>query len=313
MAHAGISQNIEDFIVVTGSEGQFKKIKDAPKKIYISSFHVAYQLLYMDSDVAAGGRELGGGYRSDAKASLLMGITGIPEDDLQGAVDKIYETYVSRIKAAGFEIVSADEVQKTETMSGWEKAVGGQPQELGLPGYLSVSPTGFEYLWSDKPGPFYQTKLSTEMDGLIVANVTIILPAFEDGESAASKAAGKAIGGVAKVVAKANLRIGDNVWIKNNSLKGGFPMVSTCSFVYKKSLKYQAGAFYKPKKTVLIEDVFDPKKKYKATESASQDLWGSSRGAFTVFNVPDQTMSKTQVAECDPEKYINGTTQAVDM
>ena len=84
----------------------------------------------------------------------------------------------------------------------------------------------------------------------------------------------------------------------------------TRSFTYKKNLKYQTTANFKPKKEGTIEGVFDPEKKYKAVESASQDLWGTSNGAFQVFSVPNQTLEKTQVAECDPEKYLAGVDKA---
>ena len=311
MLHA---QSVADFDVKSPFEGQFKAIKKAPKRIYISNFIVHYQLLYMDSDVAAGGRELGGGYRSDASASLLLGISGIPQEKLQESVDKIYQDYISRVKAAGFEIISPDEAIKTETLSGWEKIEGGTPTEGTLPGYISIVPTGYSFLTNGKAGGInLPNRISKDLDGAIVSNVSIILPAFEDGESAASKAAGKSIGGIAKVVAKSNFTIGDGLWIKNNSLKGGFPISSSCSFNYKKSLKYQAAANFTPKKEVEIEGVFDPKKKYKAVESASQDLWGTSRGAFQVFSVPDQTLEKTQVVKCDPEKYLKGADMAVSM
>ena len=127
------AQTVADFDVKSGSEGQFKAIKKAPKRIYISNFSVHYQLLYIDSDVAAGGREIGGGYRSDASASLLLGISGIPQEKLQESVDKIYQDYISRIKAAGFEIVSPEEAAKTETLAGWETVEGGTPSEAWLP------------------------------------------------------------------------------------------------------------------------------------------------------------------------------------
>jgi hypothetical protein len=308
------AQTVEDFEVNSGSESQFKKIKTAPKRIYIYNFSVHYQLLYMDSDVAQGGREIGGGYRSDASASLLLGITGVPKEKLQASVDAIYNDYISKIKAKGFEIITPEEAGKTETLAGWQKASGGTPSEGYLPGYVSVSPTGFEFLYNEKGGGLnIENRISNDLDGAIVAHVNIILTAFEDGESAASKAAGKSLGGIAKVVAKANFRIGEGLWVKNNSLKGGFPISSQCSFNYKKSLKYQAAANFKPKKEVSIEGVFDPKKKYKATESASQDLWGTSNGAFQVFSVPDQTLKKTQVVECDPEKYLKGADLATSM
>lgn len=308
------AQTVEDFEVKTGSEGQFKNIKKAPKRVFIASFVVHYQLLYIDSDVAKGGREMGGGYRSDASASLLLGISGIPQERLQESVDRVYTEYVERIKAKGFEIVTPQEAQKTETLSGSTIAKGGTPSETSLPGYITVIPSNYEFLSGLKGGGFnFDNRVSKDLEGAIIANVSIILPAFEDGESAASKAAGKSIGGVAKVVARSNFRIGNGLWIKNNSLKGGFSVGSSCSFVFKKSLKYQAAAFFKPKKEVSIEGVFDPKKKYKAVESASQDLWGSSRGAFQVFSVPDQTLERTQVVECDPEKYLKGADMAVSM
>lgn len=316
------AQTIEDFEPTkgAGAYGQ-KKLRDAPKRVFIAEFFINYQLMYSAAEVARGGSQVGGGFRGDAKASLTLGIPGIAPERLQESVDKLYKEYTDKLKAAGFEIIGADEVAATEYMSEWERAEGGTINEAQNPGYLNVTPTGYEYFYKkitkDGRGKNtfldYTPKLSKALNGAIIAKVNLIIPVFEDGESQASKALGKTAGGVAKVVARANYRISPNEWVATKSLKGGFPITSYVNFGHTKSIKAQGFANYAIKKPIKIEGVFDPKKKYKAVESASSQMSGTSMGAFTIFNVDDRELNRVQSVECDADKFLNGAYQASQM
>ncbi|MEO9872244.1 hypothetical protein [Ekhidna sp.] len=314
-----IAQSFDDFEPTkgVGAYGQ-KKLKDAPKRVFIAEFFINYQLMYSAAEVARGGSEFGGGYRGDARVSLTLGIPGISQERLQESVDKLYKEYTNKLKAAGFEIISPDEVAQTEYMAEWSRTKGGTINEAQNPGYLLVTPTGYEFFYKkikkDGRGKNtfldYTPKLSKALNGAIIAKVNLIIPVFEDGESQFSKTAAKTAGGVAKVVAKANFRISPNEWITTKSLKGGFPITSYCNFGHTESMKKQGFANYAIKKPVEIEGVFDPKKKYKAVESAQTKMSGTNMGSFTIFNVDDRELNRVQAVECDEDKFINGAYNA---
>ena len=298
-----------------------KKFNDAPKKIFIQHFFINYQMMFDQIEIAKGGREVGGGARSDAKAQLVLGVQGIDELDLQELTDKLFKEYSSKLEAAGFTIVTASEVANEKPFEGWQLLEGGTPERAQFPGFVSTAPTGYEYLIKkiDKKGKkkskknMFDNGMSTSNDlgGIIVARVNISIPFIKDAESQASKALTKSFGGVAKIVVRPELSVIKYVAVTS---KGAFgektEIVNTSSlFAYKKGLKYQATLNVIPKNVIEIEGVFEDKK-YKAIESASQDLWGSSYGAVTVFNVTDQVLLKMQAVPCDKEKYKNGVLKA---
>lgn len=298
-----------------------KKFNDAPRKIFIQHFFINYQIVFDQIEIAKGGRELGGGQRSDAKSQLVLGVQGIDDIDLQEMTDKLFREYISKLEAAGFTIVTASEVANEKPFESWQLLEGGTPSKAQFPGFVSTAPTGFEYLVKkiDKKGKKKSTKnifdngmsTSNDLGGVIVARVNISIPFIKDAESQASKALTKSFGGVAKIVVRPELSVIKNVTVKS---KGAFgekvEVVNTSSlFAFKKSLKYQATLNVIPKNVIEIKGVFEDKK-YKAIESASQDLWGSSYGAVTVFNVTDQVLLKMQAVPCDKEKYINGVLTA---
>ncbi len=314
-----VGQSFDDFEPTkgVGTYGQ-KKLKNAPKRVFIAEFFINYQLMYSAAEVARGGSEFGGGYRGDAKVSLTLGVPGISQEKLQKSVDIIYKEYTDRLKAAGFEIISADEVEKTEYMADWTKKKGGTINEAQNPGYLLVTPTGYEFFYKkikkDGRGKNtfldYTPKLSKALNGAIIAKVNVIIPVFEDSESQFSKAATRTAGGVAKVVAKANYRISPSEWITTKGLKGGFPVTTYSNFGHSESLKKQGFANYTIKKAVEIDGVFDSKKKYKAVESAQSKMSGINMGSFTIFNVDDRELNRVQAVKCDESKFIDGAYKA---
>ncbi len=294
-----------------------KKMAKAPKRIYISEFSVSYQMAYSQTSIARGGREIGGGYRGDAKASLSVAIPGIDPSELQKITDEVYQNYIKQLISEGFEIIKADEAGKTDIFSGWERMHGGSISQAQFPGYIATSPTGFDYYvrritkkGRAKNGVFeYANKLSRQLDGAIIAKVNLTIPFVEQAEGKGSKALRKTFGGVAKVVVRPNFSLSpmESVQI---SKTGSATAITQSSYIYFASLKNQASVKYDLKKEVKIDGVFE-NKKYKAVESADQDIWGTQAGHLRVFNFSDREVEMTQPIPCDPEKYLNGAKTVV--
>jgi len=314
------AQQVDEIKVKHEQFGLKKSAKKMPKKIFIQHFFVNYQMLFDQIEIAKGGREIGGGHRGDAKAQLVLGVQGVSEEDLQEVTDKLYKEYTNRLKAKGFEILTAQEASKSERFAGWELVKGGTPSKAQFPGYVSTAPNGFDFLVrkTTKKGKRKSKKnifdngagVSKDL-GVTVARVHINVPFMKDGESQGSKALTKSFGGVAKVVGKPEFGILKQTTIMTKAFigeKANF-ITTESNFVYKKSLKYQASIKTIPKKKILIKDVFE-KKKYKAVKSASQDLWGTGYGAVRVFNASDVVKKKMQAIPVDADKYKNGVLTA---
>ena len=297
-----------------------KKFKLAPKKIFIQDFFVNYQILFDQIEIAKGGREIGGGHRGNAKAQLVLGVQGVNETDLQEITDKLYAEYISKLKAKGFQIVSAAEAAKNPRFEGWQLLKGGVPSKAQFPGYVSTAPTGSQFLAKkvSKKGKVKKKNIfdngmgtSKDLGGIIVARVNLVIPFVKDAESQGSRALTKTFGGVAKIVAKTELSIIESTSVET---KGAFGkkviLLNTSSlYAYKEGLKKQATLTVIPRKKILINGVFESKK-YKAVKSASQDLWGTSYGAIRVFNVTDQVKKKMQAIPCNSDKYKTGVLEA---
>ena len=310
------AQEVGDINMKTSGFGQ-KKMSKAPKRVYISEFNINYQLAYSQTSIARGGRELGGGYRGDAKASLSVAIPGIDLNALQRITDDVYEAYIEKLKSEGFEVINAETAGATDLLSGWEKQIGGEISEAQFPGYIATTPTGKDYFvrrvtkkGRKKNGIFeYATKLSKQLDGATIIKINLAIPFVEEAEGGVSKSLRKSIGGLAKVVVRPNFRLAnyESVQLKNTVLT-----VQTGSgYYYMASLKNQGQIVQSLKKDVEIAGVFE-KKKYKATQSADQDIWGASNGFYTVFSYDDRELKKTQAVPCKPEEYLAGARQVIE-
>ena len=148
------AQDVGKMDIKESAAGQKKMVK-AAKKIYISEFSVNYQMAYSQTSIARGGREFGGGYRGDAKASLSVAIPGVSPEELQQITDDVYQQYIQKLEGQGFEIVGADEAGATDIFDGWERLEGGTISQAQFPGYLATTPKGIEYLHQSA---FYSTK-----------------------------------------------------------------------------------------------------------------------------------------------------------
>ena len=110
-----------------------KKFKKAPKRVYIAEFFVNYQLAFSQTSLARGGREVGGGYRGSAKATLNVAVSGVDMQALQKLTDELYKQYTDRLTSEGYEIVSADEAGATDLFSEWGTKEGWRVEPGAIP------------------------------------------------------------------------------------------------------------------------------------------------------------------------------------
>ncbi len=315
------AQVIEDFKLSKIVQGfGTKKFKDAPKKIFIAEFAVNYQLLLNMSKSVAATSTMGGGRRGKATAVLILGVPNIEAKDLQANTDRLYKEYVDRLESEGFEIVDASVAEATEYYANYTKYTGtGELSQSQNPGYLSSVPTGYSGFvrritkkGRGKTSAFATgNKLSKELGGVTLARVSINIPVFEDGESQGSKALGKSLGGVAKVVAKPNFRLAESISFKTGSMSAYTTVPTYSKFLFVQSMKNSADLNYSIRKPVEINGVFEDKK-YKAV-AVSKTSSSVSAGSLTLFTDYSTIRENLQEVSCEPEKYLKGIYEVSSM
>ncbi|MCH5715386.1 hypothetical protein [Niabella hibiscisoli] len=185
-----IAQTLGDFKPKDQSYG-LNKIKS--NRLYIASFTVNYQVYNEKEDFKQGGSMLGGGYKGDAKSSLSVGLENITEAGVQSITDRLYQAFVSQLKAKGIDIITADEAGKTETYSDFIKMSGGKINEAQFPGMLASSPAGYEYFvkkveksGKEKTGgflnnpAFVHAKLSKDLNDATIADIDLFVLFVQD-------------------------------------------------------------------------------------------------------------------------------------
>ncbi len=167
----------------TASAGSFNagKFKDAPKRVYINTFNVYFQVFASASASTQGGESFG---RLKGNTNVAMGVSidGVDTDDFMELTNNAYQHYVSQLKAQGFEIVSADEAGATEVLSGWIKKEGGQLSSAQAQGYVRAVPTGYSYFvkGENKSGKERGTGAGAMGKGGIGSNTGVLSKALND-------------------------------------------------------------------------------------------------------------------------------------
>lgn len=185
------AQTLGEFNAKTTEMGKGKLAK-APKKVYIASFNVNFEVYKEAMDYAKGGSTFGGGQRGDAAARAAIGLGGIDATDIQEKTDQLYKEFVAQLKAGGLEIISADEAGKTEVYEGWERGSGPFVLESGVPGVLLCIPEDQSqyYRGAKNDGRIKKgllddnlipARLSDQLDDAIIANVNLYFMFSEEG------------------------------------------------------------------------------------------------------------------------------------
>ncbi|MCL6217861.1 hypothetical protein [Zunongwangia pacifica] len=316
--------------------GEFKPLIDkfklnkfaaANNRIYINKFNVNFQLYNEMINHKSGGKMWRGGVKGDATARLAVGLQGISEADLQQTVDKLYEEFVSDLKAKGFTIVTALEAGKTKYYQDWMPAKGGNIEVSNIPGVVSVSPTGYEYYFKAnkdggkrKQNMFSQfskigenTSLSKELNDAIIATIDLTIAFVELGDNWNPT-------GAAKIKIKPNLRLVDSYAITNENksksiikFKGSVThdqVTSEVNFISGKSGPNPTASYKGSlKKSLEIENVVN-EDKIVSVVAQDVDKIGKELPYFRLYSAENKSVEDLQVINVESTKYANGVYMA---
>jgi hypothetical protein len=313
-----ISNNAQEIGPVILKENGYglKKLSEAPKRIYIANFKVNYQILYREQETNQGGRTMGGGLRGDTKVELSVGLNGLREEDLLQCTNNIYEKFIARLKSEGFEIVGADEAAGSKEYEGWERMKGGKATRAQLDGYVTVSPSGYEYYVrkvkedGKEKGTFMDNspKISKSLGSILVCKVNITVPFCREAESQGSKALYK-IGGGSKVVAETDLKISSELVSDGAFSSDPFVLgITVASIAMGKGFDNAIGNWIL-KDEISIDGVIE-KKKYKEAVTADHDLFGTDMYMFTLFSADNRFLKKTHSVPVNPAVYTSAVEKA---
>lgn len=221
------ADNVKDLIELK----PFKSLKGA-QKIAVPGFRVAFvtrNKVTARSEDWLGG--MGGGRSSGSKASMEVMLGNVDYALMQSIANEAYATFLTKMKAAGVEVVSTDALKASETFKSLELAPSSAeaPYTKKMPGgqmhVVVVSPTDLP-LWFTNwdagltdQGRFKQgntkaiLKLSQELDAAIV------YPTFLLDFSALSSSGNSKFKRKASVAATANVYVspfGTLYWTGNN-------------------------------------------------------------------------------------------------
>ncbi len=215
-------------VKTTNKKYGLSSMKKAPKKIFINSFNVNFEMYKEAIDFKAGGNGGRiGGNTSSATAKAAVGLDGIDANLMLAKTNELYQNFIERLTKEGYEIIGSEIAEKTDVFKGWKKASGPSIAE-SLSGIVNCIPEGFSSFYKRKTakgevkkgflgGVGLQSKLSKALGDAIIADVNLFVMFSEQGNDWMK---GKA----AKVKIKTNLRLINNyaisIPVKKKKKKG---------------------------------------------------------------------------------------------
>ncbi len=306
------AQDIGPIELKEGYNYAMKKIAESPRKVFIESFKVNYQLFAVAEESEQGGRMFGGGVRGTVSVKLSVGLDGLTDKTVVSTTDKIYQDFVERLKKEGYEIVPFEKAIGIKEYEGWERMKGGAPSRAQFKGYVSVSPSNFEYFVrkvndaGKEKGTFLDNgaKVSKELDEALVIKVAINIPFCQDAESTGSKLLGDISKGVVNVALETGMRMSSQPLNASavNPLAG-----ITSVAVYRGGKKFgdYSNASWTLKKDVEITGTME-KKKFKEGAVANTDAMGTDQGMFQLFKADNIALDKMHKVKVDLPAYQKG-------
>lgn len=282
-----------------------KDFKKAPKKVFIKSFKIYYQMIAESEKTIRGGRQLGGGsYTGDATARLAVGVEGIKPEDLQDLTNSIYNQYTNKLKELGLEVYNSNDYPNLEFYSEMQRLDGPRINQEQIKGSLMVVPDNFSYYvnkvtkkgkekgsfvanvggsYADFGSAIYHKglpKVSKELEDMIVVDIAINVPSiYLDPKSAL---------GTVKIKGGANLRL-ENARISYVSGKMKSPGAATPERALEMTLKKQ----------VQLPEVFGAQD-FKSQATKKTTSVPPYASFFTVENV---SVELSNTIKCDAGTY----------
>ncbi|MEQ9006703.1 MAG: hypothetical protein RLP12_02390, partial [Ekhidna sp.] len=118
-----------------------KNLKKFPKKVYVKEFNVNFQ---MTADAKAVSKTTTNSSKGSSSASMNVAVTGIDAADLQNITNAVYNDFVNAFKSQGFEVLTVNDIGDLKYFEEYE-LMGANINEDQNPGYLKVTPEGFQY------------------------------------------------------------------------------------------------------------------------------------------------------------------------
>ncbi|MBX2966607.1 MAG: hypothetical protein KF845_10705 [Cyclobacteriaceae bacterium] len=285
------------------NHGSFKPgaFKNAPKRIFINSFNVYFQV-FGSARASTTGGEMLGTLRGNTNVAMGVALDGVDSKDFLEITNEVYEQYVSKLKAMGYEIVSADEAGKTEAYSNWVRKEGGELSSTQSVGFLKVTPNNYAYYvkretakGKEKSGFVSNNHvLSKQLDDAVIADVNMTFYFVQ------MKTFDNEFLGYAQVTGKPNFHFARLLGDVNNQV------LSSANYGFGKNLTaHEAAINTTLKKGVWSEQpVFDNSTKFKEAAAAASRPIPSYAAIVFVNHV---NMNTSHYLECDTELYKKET------
>ncbi|MEQ9439591.1 MAG: hypothetical protein RIG62_11115 [Cyclobacteriaceae bacterium] len=285
-----------------------KKMKKAPKKVFINSFFVNYQLV-------AGARASSA--TGSSKTGMTVALDGVDSDQLQEVTNKAYQRFVKKLQDNGYQIILADEAGKVEVFADWEKVQGGTPSKAQLTGYLSTAPADYEFFVKriTKKGKNKRNfldnapKLSKQLDDAVVFEGAFNFQYVE------LDASSNYLVESTKVKAKVNFKMPASAVAQSEKGLLGQGSVATsptiARFVYKgkaAGLGAESMIAYSPKKDIEIPGVIEKKKFKEYTANPNHPY--STPSYYGVMMEKDVKVSHR--VQADTEAYLKSAEESLN-
>lgn len=323
------AQSISEVKISSKNYG-ISKAKKGPKRVFINSFNINYEVYKEAIDVKTGGSGFRGKKTGDATARAAVGLSGIEKEDIQAKTDQLYQDFIADFKVKGYEFVSVAEASKIKIFEGWETGSGPYVNESGVPGVLTSVPSGYSFLYKSKSksgkikkglfgGALKTPIISKQLENALVVDVNLYVMYSEEAGGGFNLGS---LSKVAKVKIKTNLRLADEYAVvapKKPTKLGVFGSIgvkgattvdyinSSMTVTYGK-MKIGAGAMGQYngmlKKSIEINGVM---KKDKISAYQKQATFTpTSFNSYGGLNLKDRFSKNTTWVKVDSGKYADG-------
>lgn len=286
-----------------------KKLPKAPKKIYISKFNVYFHVIATATAKTSGGRTLGGGsVRAATSTTMTIAVDGVDVPDFQQITDDAYNKFVSELESQGFEFMNTQEASKAEYYEGWSMKDGGEVNYANIPGYVSVTPTGTQYMVKKETNKGREKStfvdktmvLSGQLDDVLVAEVTFAFPTID------MDADGGVYAASSKVKASVNYRMGTATGAD------GLTSLYTNSFIKFVSGKgpgLSADAYF----NVFLKDpVRAQQTVFTNTEFKERTTGSTSPTYYGIVFKDNEGLTATHTTEADHDAYVSESNRLIN-
>lgn len=297
----GFSQTITKKEIGGGKGFNQSKFKSAPKKVFINSFNVYFEV-FGSAEASTTGGESFGRVHSSTKTAMGVALYGVDSEDFLEITNQAYQYFINDLKSKGFEIVTADAAAKTNVYSGWTRKSGGELSSAEATGFVRVTPTGFDYFvpGEKKSGKEKTTifdrspALSKELDDAIVANVSFTFDFID------MKVFRSDLLKISNVKGKVNFKV--------DTTPGPSMDMSKVSFSYGKTFTAATAAIENVlKKSIpIVAPVFEDEKFSETNKAQATNIpsWASY-----VYVTTDKSLAASHAVTCDSELYKKETTR----